>query len=182
MATAFIKLVYKQIINASSTGTFERNVFHATYDEFKLKSQTYNQEGKFQTFTELKANDGRANSLHYKISFAAGYFIEGLNNKMPGLVDNLGNAVNFDVATFELIESDLTNKDAHELAINYATGTLTLCDIVGEYLILAKGEVSPNKAAETFTIKLQPNLSISEFYIEDESAHGAYMSLHTHSN
>jgi hypothetical protein len=182
MATAFIKLVYKQIIDASSTGSFERNVFQATYHEFKLKSQAYNQAEKFTTFSELKANDGRANSLHYKISFAAEYFIEGLKNQMPGLVDNIGNPVNFDVAMFELIESDLTNKDAHQLAVSYSTGILTLCDIVGEYLILAKGEVVANQTAETFTLKLQPNLSIAEFHIHDQSENDSYIPLHTNNN
>lgn len=177
MATAFIKLVYKQVIDTSSTGNFERNVFQATYDEFKLKSQTYNQEGRFTTFTELKANDGRANSLHYKISFAAEYFIEGLKNQMPGLVDNIGNPVSFDVATFELIESDLTNRDAHQLAVNYSTGILTLYDIAGEYLILAKGD-----ASDTFTIKLQPNLSVAEFHIHDQSENESYIPLHTNNN
>ena len=51
MGRALIKLIYKQVIDASSTGDFERNVFNATYHEFKLKSQAYNMEGKFKTFT-----------------------------------------------------------------------------------------------------------------------------------
>jgi len=182
MGRTLIKLVYKQVIDASSTGTFERNVFQATYDEFRLKSQTYNMEGKFKTFTELKANDGRANSLHYKISFAAAYFIEGLNNRMPELVDNLGNAIVFDVAKFELIQSDLTDKGAHKLSINYCTDILTLCDIVGEYLILAKGDVGLSESVETFVLKLQPNLSISEFHIIDQSTHNTYVPIHTNNN
>ncbi|MDB5157851.1 MAG: hypothetical protein JWR50_2558 [Mucilaginibacter sp.] len=178
MGRALIKLVYKQLINASSTGMFERDVFKATYNEFKLKSQTYNMEGKFKTFTELKANDGRANSLHYKISFAAAYFIEGLNNRIPELVDNLGDAIAFDVAKFELIQSDLTDSKAHNLAINYSTDILTLCDIVGEYLILAKGDVGLTEPAETFVLKLQPNLSISEFHIVDQSTRNTYVPIH----
>jgi hypothetical protein len=182
MGRALIKLVYKQVIDALSTSTFERNVFQATYDEFKLKSQTYNMDGKFKTFTELKANDGRANSLHYKISFAAAYFIEELNKRIPGLVDNLGDAIAFDVAKFELLQSDLTDRDAHKLAINYCTDTLTLCDIAGEYLILAKGDVGLSEPAETFVLKLQPNLSIAEFHIIDQSTHNTYVPIHTNNN
>lgn len=169
MSTAYIKLMYKQIIDASSTGNFEQNVFQATYNEFKLKSQTYNPKGNFKTYTELKTNDGVANSINYTIGFVAGTFIDGLNHRIPGLVDNLGNAINFDVATLELLESDLTNNATHQLAINYSTDTLTLCDIVGEYLILAKGEVQANHTAETFTVKLQSNLSIAEFHIQDHT-------------
>ncbi|HTH82918.1 MAG TPA: hypothetical protein VL490_08275 [Mucilaginibacter sp.] len=182
MRTALIKLLYRQVIDASSTGSFERNVFNVTYDEFKLKSQAYNPAGDLTTFTQLKAHDGRANSLHYKISFAAGNLIAALDNKIPALKDNINSGVPFDVAKFELIESDLTNKDAHKLAINYMTETLTLFEIIGDYMVLAVGEFDEDKTAETFILKMQPNLSIMEFYIQSKPLTKAFVPVHINNN
>ena len=163
MEPATIKICYKQVIDASSTGDFEKQVLKASYEEFLLKSQAYNMEGKFKTFTQLKANDGRANSLHYKLGFAVGYFIDKLNKNIPELRDNLDNAISFDIARFELIESDITDMAAHKIAINYITTNLILCSMIGEYLVLAKGNANPDEAVDTFTLKMQPYLSISNY-------------------
>ncbi|WP_183575569.1 hypothetical protein HDF18_16810 [Mucilaginibacter sp. X5P1] len=165
MNKALIKLAYKQVIGSSSTGDFEKNVFNASYQEFLFKSQAYNMEGKFKTFSELKANDGRANSLHYKLSFAVGNFINRLNNRIPVLADNADNSLVFEVPKFELIESDITDKTKHQVAINYCTGILTLLDVIGEYMILAIGDVADSETFESFTLKMQPGLSVV-FYHE----------------
>ena len=121
MCKAKIKLVYRQVMDESSESGFEKAVLQASYQEFLLKSQTYNPEGKFKTFSRMKANDGRANSLHYKLSFAVLHFIAQLNNKMPLVKDNIGNKLAFETARFELIESHTDDISLHKVAINYET-------------------------------------------------------------
>ena len=160
MYKAKIKLVYKQVIDASSESSFEKAIIHASYQEFLLKSQAYNADGKFKTFSRMKANDGRANSLHYKLSFSVLHFIEQLNSKMPVIKDNLGNKLSFDTAAFELIESHTEDSSLHKVAINYQTETLTLIDFMGDYLLLTKETVESNALLETFVIRMQPALSI----------------------
>jgi hypothetical protein len=177
MNRALIKLAYKQVIDSSSTGDFEKNVFNASYQEFLLKSQAYNPGGKLKTFSELKLSDGRANSLHYKLSFAVGHFINTLNNKIPVLTDNAGNSLLFDVPRFELIASDITDKTAHKVAIHYCTSILTLLDIVGEYMILAIGDSADSETIESFTLKMQPDLSVI-FYKELVTQHMADINGH----
>ncbi|MDN5285621.1 MAG: hypothetical protein JWR38_1895 [Mucilaginibacter sp.] len=166
---ALIKLAYKQIIDASTQGAFEKSVLQASYQEFLLKMQTYNPERKFKTFTELKAHDGRANSLHYKLSFAVGHFIQTLHNKIPGLKDNLGNSIAFEIPQFELIESDIDNISAHKVAIIYTTGTLTLMNQLADFMILANGDVSEKPEANTFVLKMQNNLAIVSHLESEES-------------
>jgi hypothetical protein len=163
MAIALIKLAYRQVINIKDEGDFEKKVFNATYREFLLKSQAYNLEGKFKTFTRLKANDGRANSLHYKLSFTIGSFLKELGNKMPGLKDNNGDSLVFEGFGFELVESNIEDKATHEVAIKYNTGTFTVLNTIGEYLVLAKCDVKPEDAHETITVKMQPGLSIVSY-------------------
>ena len=165
MTKAIIKLTYKQVIDASSTGDFEKNVLFASYQEFLLKSHAYNPGDKLKTFSEMKNNDGRANLLHYKLSFVIGYFIETLKNKIPALTDTLGNSITFEVPKFELIESDVTTMAAHKVAINYITTELTLLNTIGEYLVLSAGN-----GEETFTIKMQDGLAITSYQQAESKA------------
>ncbi|MBB6128489.1 hypothetical protein [Mucilaginibacter lappiensis] len=160
---ALIKLAYKQIIDASAQGKFERSVLQASYQEFLLKMQTYNPNQEFNTFTALKAHDGRANSLHYKLSFAVGHFIQTLDNKIPGLSDNLGNPVKFEIPQFELIESHINDISSHKVAITYTTGILTLVNQLAEFMVLAEGDVSEKFVADTFILKMQHGLSITSY-------------------
>jgi hypothetical protein len=163
MYKAKIKLVYRQVIDEASESGFEKAIFQASYQEFLLKSQTYNSEGKFKTFTKLKANDGRANSLHYKLGFSVVHFIAQLNNKMPLIKDNIGNKLSFETARFELIESHIEDIALHKVAINYETGFLTLIDLMGEYLLLAHDNLPENQRIETSVLRMQPDLSIISY-------------------
>ncbi len=165
MPKALITLVYRQVIDAATEGSFAKNVWHYSYEEFKMKSQTYNPEAALNTFTELKEKDGRANSLHYKTGFAVGGFIETLQHKIPSLYTALSQTIHFDTHQFELIESALNNKLLHIVAVNYITTTLTLHEIIGDQLLLSyyKADDASTEKAETFLVKLQPGLSISSY-------------------
>jgi hypothetical protein len=174
MANALIKFAYRQVIGADAEGKFEKSVFNATYQEFLLKSQAYNIDRGFKTFSEMKKNDGRANSLHYKMSFAALHLLHSLDNKIPGLKDNAGKSIIFETPKFELIESDVTDKSVHKIAINYCTGLYTLMATAGEYMILADGDASDREMADTITLQMQPELSVF-FYKELIIAEPAYV-------
>lgn len=169
MAEKFVQLVYRQVISKDSTGEFEKNVFQYSYEEFKLKSQAYNPEGKFQTFTALKAADGRANSLHYKTGFAVAGFIEGLHKTIPGMEDNLGKPLSFETYEFELVESDLADPQKHITAIHYFTGEFKLLEAISDMLLLSK-KVLPHGSDEAveqlLLIKLKPGISISKYGIK----------------
>jgi hypothetical protein len=166
MPKAFIKIAYKQVIDASSGTLFEKNILHASYEEYKMKQQAYNTDGSITTFTSLKAKDGRANSLHYKSGFAVGGFIEALKNTITVLQDNAEQPFVFDIYRFEVIESDITNVLLHKVAIHYISATLTLYEIIGDYLLLVRGDKNIENAdepAETFLVKVQPGMTIVSY-------------------
>ena len=164
MYKAKIKLVYRQVIDEASESGFEKAIFQASYQEFLLKSQTYNMDGKFKTFTKLKVNDGRANSLHYKLGFSVVHFIAQLNNKIPQIKDNMGNKLLFETARFELIESHTEDISLHKVAINYETGFFTLIELMGEYMLLGPGNLPEDGHFETFVLRMQPDLSIISYH------------------
>jgi hypothetical protein len=163
MYKAKIKLVYRQAIDETSPSAFEKAILRASYQEFLLKSQAYNMDRRFKTFSSMKANDGRANSLHYKLSFSVGHFIARLNNKIPLIKDNLGNRLSFDTVRFELIESHIEDESLHKVALNYETGTLTLLELFGEYMLLTQDDTVDSETLETFILRMQPDLSIISY-------------------
>jgi len=158
-----IKLVYKQEIGEKSESSFEKAIFHASYEEFLLESQAYNHGRHFKTFSRMKGADSKANSLHYKLSFSVLHFVSQLNHKMPGIKDNLGNKITFETPRFELIESHIEDISMHKVAVYYETATLTLLEFLGEYLLLSNCNKAENELTETFVVKMQPNLSILNY-------------------
>ncbi len=163
MPKALIKISYRQIIDTSTEGSFAKNILNASYEEFKMKSQAYNPAGEFTTFTQLKANDGRANSLHYKCGFPIGGFIDKLNKQIPFLQDAAGQNIEFATYQLEVIESDITNKLLHKVAIHYISDRFDLYEIIGENLLLSKSEAPNEEGAETFILRLCEGLSIIEY-------------------
>lgn len=166
MSVAYIKLDFRQLIDISASSSFENAILQASYREFVLKSQVYNPEGKWKTFTELKAYDGRANSLHYKCSFAVVGIINTLKKQIPFLADNLEQPLSFDTFRFELVESNISDITVHKVAIHYITDTLTFYGSIDDCMILSKSgtnKSSSSGSAETFLLQLRTNLSICSF-------------------
>jgi hypothetical protein len=165
MKHALIRLAYRQVIDEKSKSSFEKNIFNASYDEFILKSQAYNTERKFRRFSEMMHHDGRANSLHYKLSFPVLPYMELLQKRIPLLQDNAGKYVLFDKWQFELIDSDIRNKAAHKMAIIYSTEIITVIETLGEFMLLAYGDRSESitDVEDCFVLKMQDKLSITKF-------------------
>lgn len=122
-------------------------------------------EGKYASFSEMVNNNGKANSLHYKLSFPVLPYIDALNKNMPLLTDNAGKKIVFDNWEFQLIESDIKNNAAHKVAVIYYTGTITVLETLGEYMLLAVGDKSESleDATDTFVLKMQDGLSITKY-------------------
>ena len=147
-------------------GWFEKNVITVSYEEFLLKSQAYNKEKKFKTFREMVANDGRANSLHYKCSFPVIPFVNLLQNEIPGLKDNTGKPIIFKQSEFHVIDSDITDKSSHRVSITYTTEMLSLLDNFGDVLLLAYGkQFEEEKSIEkSFLLRIVSGLSFATYY------------------
>ena len=72
----------------------------------------------------------------------------------------------FDTYRVEVIKSDITTELLHKVAIHYISATLALYEIIGDYLLLAKGDKTLENSAgpaETFLIKVQPGMTIVSY-------------------
>ena len=176
MNKALVKIAFRQVIDSTSKGSFEQDVFNDTWNEFLLQAQAYNRENKFTTLQQMIANNPKANSLHYKTGFAIGLYINALNNQVPGIKDTMeAVAMPFSTHRFEVIASDITSKAAHRIAITYISGTMTLLDSMEGHLLLAMGDqttTAPGEWTDSFLLKLQPGISVCNYCaIASEQVH-----------
>ncbi|MCU7548317.1 hypothetical protein OCK74_04285 [Chitinophagaceae bacterium LB-8] len=166
MPKALIQIAYRQIIDIASNGAFEQNVWKDSYSEFQIQIQTYNQDNRYKTWEELKADNGKAAfNIPYKVGFSIGLYVKGLNGKMPHLQDSLGrNHIPFANHEFEIVASDITNEQAHVVALTYTSDTLTLFDSIGDHMLLAEGDKTlAGETIDMFSLKMQPHLSIIKY-------------------
>lgn len=160
-----IKIAFRQIIDVKSTGEFEKNIFNDSFSEFYLQAQAYNPNRQFRTLKELIEYNPKANSLHYKVGFSIGRYVQALQKNIPGLQDSIGKGVPFEEHQFEILHSDVTNRTVHRVAITYISPALELFAISGGFLVLAENS-NHNFASSTLTISMQPNLSIVEWEVD----------------
>lgn len=168
MSKALIKLAFHHEINASFTGTFEKDVFNDSYQEFCMQAQAYNPGGDMRTLQELISHNPKANSLHYKVGFSVGLYIAGLNGVIPGVKNRIPGQTQpaFQSHNFEIVHSDLADRSKHHVAITYYTGVLTLLDSFADQLLLATGDMSHISSGEwtdTFTLKIDPAVMICQY-------------------
>jgi hypothetical protein len=164
MSATLIKLSYRQIIDRNSTGAFEKKVFDDSYSEFLLQAQRYNKDNQFTSFGEMTEHDPKANSLHYKVGFAIGLYMQELNGQIPGLWDvQHTTGIPFATHQLEIVSSDVTDKRQHAVAITYTTDALTFVGNAGEYMILSFDDPAPATWMNTFLLKMQTGLTVSGY-------------------
>ncbi|MFT3980183.1 MAG: hypothetical protein QM687_06900 [Ferruginibacter sp.] len=165
MKKKFIRITYRHIIDINAKTNFDRSVFGITYSEFLLKSQAYNPGNKMDTFNVIRQADGRANSLHYKIALAASGIMESLQQVNPFVVDYAGKNIAFDDYKFELLESAVSDKTKHVLAISLVSPPYVLHDMSGDILVLSEQDAIPQEDGmyNTFMLKTEKKLYISNY-------------------
>jgi len=165
MSQKIIRLVYRKVIDAKAKGSWEKYVFDDTYAEFLMQSQLYNGDKKYQSFAELILNVPGAEKLHFLVSAAITGYLRQLNGITPDIVNNNDNHfLSFTNYRFEIINSDIKNKSAHKVAINFYSGELVWHETINDFLLVSA--LSNNKKAAgkemmlTEMVRLQPFLSI----------------------
>ncbi|MNK08667.1 hypothetical protein D3C87_266100 [compost metagenome] len=158
-----ITLCYRKIISVNSVNTWERLVFTDSFTEFKMQSQYYNQNGKYNTFAELRHHVPNSDQLHFLVSGAVMGYIRQLDDIVPDVTNNLGlHFLKFNQIRFEIINSDLRNIDKHVVAINFYSEELQHIDQIGDYLLTAKINSSNNENEPVLTdmFAITPYLTI----------------------
>ncbi|MFT3826741.1 MAG: hypothetical protein QM731_22655 [Chitinophagaceae bacterium] len=161
MQKSIIRLCYRKIIDINSTKPWDKLVFEDTYTEFLLQSQLYNQQKRYTTFGELITQVPNAEKLHFLVSAAIMGYLQQLSGKIPDLTNSLGKLfLPFHNFRFEIINSNVTDKSKHQVAVNFFSDPLTWHHTVGEQLLLSIPGNTENDELLTELFTLPPFVSI----------------------
>jgi hypothetical protein len=162
MAGRIIRLCYRKIIDASSQKTWDKYVFESSYQEFLMQSQFYNQEKKYNSFAELLVNVPGAEKLHFLVSAAVTGYVQQLKGIIPDILNNLGrHFLEFNDHRFELINSDIKNRSAHRVAVNFFSKPLVWHDTINDLLLVSALDSEKNQDATlTQLVQIHPFLGI----------------------
>lgn len=165
-----IRLCYRKVIDTSSQKDWDKLVFESTYKEFLMQAQFYNQEKKYNSFAEIILNVPAAEKLHFLVSASIVGYLQQLKGKMPGILNTLGkHFLEFKNYRFEIINSDIKNKNNHKVAINFFSEPLIWLDKIGDRLLLSQLNGQKNEdGILTDMVQLQPFLSIYSLKEETE--------------
>ncbi|MDI3321514.1 hypothetical protein [Pinibacter soli] len=139
MKQRIITLCYRKMIDANCSDEWSKNVFAATYQEFKMQAQFYNQQKKHTTYKQLIEEVQGANKLNFLVSAAIIEYLKELNDQVPDVVNNLGRSfLRFKNFQFEINKSDITNSASHVVAIYFMSQPLIWHDTVGDQMITSE--------------------------------------------
>ena len=161
MSKGIIKLCYRKVIDSNSSKTWEKMVFEDTYTEFKLQAQNYNQDKRFNSFSEILRNVAGAEKLHFLVSAAAIGYLQQLNGTIPDITNNLGQLfLKFSNYHFEIVNSDLNDISKHQIALSFFSDEIAWIDTISDYLLIAEAPENVQKEIQTHLLLLRPFLSI----------------------
>lgn len=165
-----IKLIYTKVIDAGSANAWDKHVFEDTHREFFMQAQQFDQDGRHETFQEILTHISGAENMNYLVSTAAVGYLRQLHSKFPDVLNTLGKTcVPFKNFKFEIVQSHVTNKALHKIAIHLYSEPLLWIDTLDKHLIFAREEDYPKlirgEEIETHSIILLPNVGIGFFKI-----------------
>ena len=162
MEQKIIRFCYRKIIDSSSQKIWDKYVFDSTYTEFLMQAQFYNQQKKYKTFAALIQHVPNAEKLHFLVSASITGYLKQLNETVPDIVNNLGRQfLPFKNYNFEIINSDITNKNDHRVAVNFFSEPLIWHDTIGDYLLISDSKKDINEnGRNTDMVKMQPFFGI----------------------
>lgn len=156
-----IRLIYRKIIDASCTKPWDQLLLECSWYEYLLQAQTFNPEKKYNTFAELMANVPNADRLHFLVTPAIIGYLKQLNGRVPDITNNIGKTfLPFKNFKFEIVNSDITDKTKHQVAVNFISEPLTWHDTIGHQLLVTLNNEPENGETLTEMFSLQPFLSI----------------------
>lgn len=163
MEKQIITLCYRKIIDAASAKPWDKMVFEDSYREFKIQAQMIAQGTPYTTYGELLVNVPGASQLAAQVTPAIIGYVQQLNQTVPDILNNLGRRfLKFKNFQFELINSSITDKSKHQVAVNFYTEPLLWHNTIQNFLLVSDASVEMTDGAEINTnlFELQPYLNI----------------------
>jgi hypothetical protein len=162
MKKRIIRFCYRKVIDHASQKAWDKYVFESSYQEYLMQVQFYDREKKYPAFADLLQKLPAAGKLHFLVSASVTGYVQQLNGAIPDILNNLGrHFLKFTDYKFEIINSDMKNKTAHRIGIQFFSEPMIWHDTVGDQMLVSVLDNENYKdGALTDLVRLQPFLSI----------------------
>lgn len=159
-----ITLKYLKNIDSQCTPGSERELWHTTFLEYKLKVQYYDPKGEYEDFQSItNSKPNVADKLTYLVSLSAIFWLKELNGLMPDIVDTLSKpSIPFENYWFNLINSSIKKPQCHHFSLTFISKPLYWIDTISDILLLSSSSPKDDKV-QTFGIRLSPGMAIESF-------------------
>lgn len=163
MDTCVITLCYRKIIDVNSVKQWDKLVFESSYMEFKIQAQNYSHGTAFTSYADLLKYVPNAQKLAGMVAPAITGYLQQLNDIVPDVLNNVGKRfLKFNKFQFEIINSDITDKARHQVAVNFYTDKLVWYDTIADFLLVAdyRSEATGEEEVLSNLFKLPPYVNI----------------------
>jgi hypothetical protein len=158
-----ITLCYRKIIRPGATLPWDKMLHEDSYMEFKMQAQNFSVGTNYTSYAELSRNFPDAQKLPAMVAPAITGYVQQLDNIIPDILNTLGRRfLKFNAFLFEIINSDINDRDKHTIAINFFSEPLIWHDTVDNHLLVSVYNDRIEAGTEILTnlFQLQPYLNI----------------------
>ena len=154
MTKRIITICYRKGIDAGSQKPWDKYAFESSYKEFLMQAQFFNQEKKYTTFAELLIHKNGADKMHFLVSASIVGYVEQLKGNIPDALNNLGrHFLKFKNYQFEIINSDIKTKSAHQVAITFFSEPLIWHETIGNYILISPTYIEDGELTHLFQLQ-----------------------------
>ena len=168
MQKRIITLCYRKIIRDGATLSWDKMVHEDSYMEFKMQAQNFSAGTNYTTYAELIYNFPSAQKLAAMVTPAITGYIQQLDNVIPDILNTLGRRfLRFNAFQFEIINSDIMDRNKHSIAVNFFSEPLLWHDTVDNHLLVSVYNEQVEIGSEILTrlFQLQAYLNIHSIKI-----------------
>lgn len=165
-----ITLHYKKTIDKNNTKQWERQVWEASFLEYRMKAQFYDSDIQYPIFKDLIFAKPESQKLHYLTSLGCLGLIQRLNNFFPDIVDTLGKrSIPFLQYDFKILSANFNKKEDFVIQLDLVSTTLLYIESIADTLWLGLPNSNTDEKLETIMVKLQNNLMINSILHEKQA-------------
>lgn len=134
--------------------------------EFKLQAQNYSVGTQYTSYAELTRYFADAQKLPAMVAPSVTGYVQQLGGIIPDILNTLGRRfLKIRSFQFEIINSDINDRDKHVVAINFFSEPLIWHDTIDNCLLVSQqnSELKDSGEVSTELFQLQPYLNIQTF-------------------
>ena len=165
MNKRIITLCYRKIIRPNAALPWDKMLHEDSYMEFKMQAQNFSVGTPYTSYAELLRHFPNAQKLAGMVAPSVSGYVQQLGGIVPEILNTLGRRfLKICSFQFEIINSDINERDKHVVAINFFSEPLLWHDTVDNYLLVSPyvPNILPDENDEIMTdlFQLQPYLNI----------------------